>query len=176
MRVLMLVPQLPYPPHQGTALRNFNLIAHLSCRHEIHLCCFLPPGRTLEGITPLQECCASITAAPQPTRSMGRRLWTTLTSSRPDMAYRLALPEFKARLRQVLARSRFDVIEFEGIEMIPYLPAVLDQVQGQSPRPCIVFDDHNAEYMLQKRVFESDIGAPRRWPGALYSLIQWKKL
>lgn len=172
----MLVPQLPYPPQQGTTLRNFNLIAHLSRRHEIHLCCFLPPGRTLEGITPLQECCASITTVPQPTRSIRRRLWTTLTSPRPDMAYRLASTDMETQLRQVLARPRFDVIAFEGIEMIPYLPLVIGQLEGQSPRPLLAFDDHNAEYVLQKRVFESDIGTPRRWPGALYSLIQWKKL
>lgn len=172
----MLVPQLPYPPQQGTTLRNFNLIAHLSRRHEIHLCCFVPPGRTLEEVEPLQACCASITAVPQPARSLRQRVWTTLTSPRPDMAYRLASTEMTAQLRRVLAPPRFDVIAFEGIEMIPYLPLVLDQLKGQSPRPLLAFDDHNAEYVLQKRVFESDMGTPRRWPGALYSLIQWKKL
>jgi glycosyltransferase involved in cell wall biosynthesis len=39
-----------------------------------------------------------------------------------------------------------------------------------------VFDDHNAEVVLQQRAFETDARQPRRWVGALYSLIQWKKL
>ena len=36
-RLLILTPQLPFPPHQGTTIRNFNLIAGLAQRHEIDL-------------------------------------------------------------------------------------------------------------------------------------------
>jgi glycosyltransferase involved in cell wall biosynthesis len=42
--------------------------------------------------------------------------------------------------------------------------------------PISVFDDHNAEYVLQQRAFETDVRQPRHWIEALYSLIQWKKL
>ncbi len=43
-------------------------------------------------------------------------------------------------------------------------------------RPRLVFDAHNAEFLLQQRIFESDTRNPRRWVGALYSLLQWAKL
>ncbi len=40
----------------------------------------------------------------------------------------------------------------------------------------IVLDDHNAEYLLQKRLAEAEIAA-RGWTmGAVYSSIQWRKL
>jgi glycosyltransferase involved in cell wall biosynthesis len=39
-----------------------------------------------------------------------------------------------------------------------------------------VFDAHNAEYVLQRRVFETDVRQPRRWLGALYSWLQWRRL
>jgi len=42
--------------------------------------------------------------------------------------------------------------------------------------PISIFDNHNAEYVLQQRAFETDVRHPRRWVAALYSLIQWKKL
>jgi len=42
--------------------------------------------------------------------------------------------------------------------------------------PLLVFDAHNAEYLLQQRIFETDSRHPQRWLGALYSLIQWQKL
>lgn len=175
----MLAPQLPYPPHQGTSMRNFNLLVHLARRHEVHLCCFSPPNTPPDALESLRAhmsaYCAQVVTVPQPTRSLGHRLWTTLTSSRPDMAYRLASPAMHAALSRLLAQTRLDVIQFEGIEMIPYLPTVLAHV-GQNSSPVIVFDDHNAEYLLQKRVFESDLRVPRRWPGAAYSLIQWQKL
>ena len=37
MRLLFLTPQFPYPPHKGTTMRNFYLIAGLAARHEIDL-------------------------------------------------------------------------------------------------------------------------------------------
>lgn len=40
----------------------------------------------------------------------------------------------------------------------------------------VVFDDHNCEYLLQKRNALTDLGNWRRWPAAAYSLIQWQKL
>ncbi|MCX7839741.1 MAG: glycosyltransferase, partial [Anaerolineae bacterium] len=40
----------------------------------------------------------------------------------------------------------------------------------------LVFDDHNAEYVLQRTAFQADARHPARWHAALYSLIQWKKL
>ena len=39
-----------------------------------------------------------------------------------------------------------------------------------------MFDDHNAEYLLQKRAFLTDVRQPRRWLGAAYSFVQWRKL
>jgi hypothetical protein len=40
IKILILTPQFPYPPHQGTTLRNFNLITGLAQRHEVHLLTF----------------------------------------------------------------------------------------------------------------------------------------
>jgi glycosyltransferase involved in cell wall biosynthesis len=47
---------------------------------------------------------------------------------------------------------------------------------GKTSRPRLVFDDHNAEYVLQKRAFLTDVRRPRRWVAAAYSLVQWRKL
>ncbi|MCP4515720.1 MAG: glycosyltransferase, partial [Delftia sp.] len=71
-----------------------------------------------------------------------------------------------------LARESFDVVHVEGIEMAPFMDLLLKS----EPAPQVVFDDHNCEYMLQKRYAQIDAHIPRRWAGALYSLIQWQKL
>jgi glycosyltransferase involved in cell wall biosynthesis len=92
------------------------------------------------------------------------------------MAHRLASPVFEGQLQQVLSERHFDVVEFEGIEMVPYLSTLLDHVQKATHPPRLVFDDHNAEYLLQRRFFEMDIRRLRRWPGAVYSFVQWQKL
>ncbi len=48
--------------------------------------------------------------------------------------------------------------------------------RGTAKRPLLVFDDHNAEYVLQQRAFETDVRQPSRWIGAAYSYVQWQRL
>ncbi len=191
-RILILTPQLPYPPHQGTTIRNFNLIAGLARRHELDLLTFLAPGQAepvevgLRGATaagsgsrslatqqalvsPLQSLCRRIVAEPQPSRGLARRAWDTLTNPLPDMALRLASPIMARHLARLARENEYDVIQVEGIEMAPY-------VLGLGGGPRLIFDDHNAEYLLQRRAFFTDARRPRRWLAAAYSLVQWRKL
>jgi glycosyltransferase involved in cell wall biosynthesis len=88
------------------------------------------------------------------------------------MALRLESRSFRDRLVALLAEHRFDIVHIEGIELAPYL----DILESSRPRPFIVFDDHNCEYLLQKRVFLTDLRNPLRWHGASYSFVQWKRL
>jgi glycosyltransferase involved in cell wall biosynthesis len=176
LQLLFLTPQLPHPPHQGTTIRNYNIIADLAQRHEIDLLSFVAPEQDAHDLGPLAQLCRSVHTVSQPNRTRFQRIQTTLTSPRPDMAHRLASPAFQGMLEQAMATHHYDVVEFEGIEMIPFLPPLLNRTAIPSPRPRLVFDDHNAEYLLQKRFCMMDAAVPRRWPGALYSFIQWQKL
>jgi len=180
LRLLLLTPQLPYPPHQGptkgTTIRNYGLLSGLASRHEVHLLSFATVDDDPEDIDPLQDLCAAVHTVLEPQRTMGQRAWTLLTSRLPDMAHRLASPHFDNTLQRLLLERPFDVVQFEGIEMIPYVSTVLDRFRHSTRSPRLVFDEHNAEYVLQKRVFETDIRVPARWPGALYSFLQWQKL
>jgi sugar transferase (PEP-CTERM/EpsH1 system associated) len=172
MRLLLLTPQLPYPPHQGTSLRNFNLIAQLAKRHRVCLLTFLEPDQSLEDARPLLDVCEWVDTIPVPRRSNTLRLRQMLTTRLPDMAWRLWSPAFRDRLAMRLAEAPFDVVQIEAIELAPYLPTV----KAAQPRPRIVYEDHNAEWVLQKRACLADLRAPRRWPAALYSFVQWMRL
>ncbi len=173
-RILLLTPQLPYPPHQGTTIRNYNLLVNLAARHEVHLLSFAHSHDELSKAAPLQRCCRSAETVPIPQRSTLGRLLSVFFSPLPDMALRLPSKIFRAKLATMLGRQRFDVVQVEGIEMAQYGLWLLEESRGS--RPLIVFDDHNAEYVLQQRAFETDVRLPGRWPAALYSFIQWRKL
>jgi len=177
-RILVLTPQLPYPPRQGTAIRNYNLIAHLARRHRLHLLSFLQEGDELAADSPLLDHCQRVETVLSPQRTKRQRILTTATSLLPDMALRLASRRFQDRLEALFASETYDVVQIEGIEMAPYGLWLRGwpRFSALVPRPLLVFDDHNAEYLLQRRVFETDLRRPQRWPGALYSLIQWQKL
>lgn len=184
VKILFLTPQLPYPPHQGTTIRNYNLIVNLAARHEVHLLSFVRSRDELAKATPLREHCQNIEVVPAPKRSPLKRFFSTFFSPLPDMALRLPSAEFRAKLEAYLRRERFDVLQVEGIEMAQYglsLIAYRLSPGSHDMRYAIrdtrfVFDDHNAEYVLQRRAFETDVRRPSRWPGALYSFIQWRKL
>ncbi|MBN1811371.1 MAG: glycosyltransferase [Anaerolineae bacterium] len=196
MRLLFLAPQLPYPPQKGTAMRNWGLISDLVERHEVAVLSFafppsIPPqrgGRKGGGDDALTATCRVEIVEP-PVRSLGTRLRDMLTTAKPDMALRLASDAYAQRLADWLAQETFDVMHVEGIEMAPYLDVIDavfpslcpptmggDERGGKSPRPLIVFDDHNCEYLLQKRAFLTDLRIPSRWLGAAYSFIQWQRL
>ncbi len=171
MKLLLLTPQLPYPPHQGTTIRNFNIIKHLAPRHAITLVSF-GTAQELAHAEPLRALCQRIEIAPYPTRSLVQRAWTTLTSPLPDMAWRLKSDAMHVLVERVLREEPFEIVQIEGIEMARY--AMPPKTQNSNLK--IIFDDHNAEYVLQRTAFESDARNPKRWHAALYSLIQWKKL
>jgi len=171
MKILFLTPELPYPPDRGASIRSFNLIKNLAPRHEIHLLSFSSKESDLAEAGPLLDLCSQIETLPTPHRSTPQRLLSTLLSPRPDMALRLPSSEFESKLKAFLQKENFDLVQMEAIEMARYIPTV---IESHRP-PRLIFDDINAEYLLQKRAFETDL-RHLRWLGAVYSLVQWRKL
>jgi len=179
-RILILTPQFPYPPHaltgrsQGTTIRNFNLIAGLSERHTVDLLTFADPdaGADLERDTALlAPYCRRVVTVPAPVRTLQTRALDLARTPLPDMALRLESQQMHAALAGILDEARPDILQVEGIEMAPYALRL-----ERGTRPFVVFDDHNAEYLLQKRTCLTDARRPRRWVAAAYSLVQWQKL
>jgi len=238
MKILFLTPQVPYPPQQGAALRNWGLISGLAARHDVAVLSFLAPlpplspptggmsscllgisrgqgigllnllGVRCEETEQVRDSDAPSTQAPKdpssspvpsnggicrietvpfPVRFLRDRLRDMLTTRQPDMALRLASELYTRRLADWLARESFDIVQIGGIEMAPYLdvieaahpfpsPSPTRRREPAHPRPLVVFDNLNCEYLLQQRAFLTDLRAPVRWPGAAYSLVQWRRL
>lgn len=168
----MLTPQLPYPPRQGTALRNWGLLRGVASQHELWLLTFAAPDQTGKIPEALRSPLKEIAVIPQPTRTLSQRLRDLLTSRRPDLIFRLRSAAFEAQLRTWLDAQAFDWLLVEGLE----LTLALEQVWQRRTPPRVAFDAHNCEYLLQKRAFQTDVRNPRRWPGAAYSWLQWRRL
>jgi glycosyltransferase involved in cell wall biosynthesis len=109
----------------------------------------------------------------------------TFLSPWPDMGLRLWSPALSAKLDGWLADTQYDVVQVEGIELARYMHVARRKAKYPISNTCtacrrectqFVFDDHNCEYLLQQRTFETDIQNPKRWLGAVYSFIQWRKL
>ena len=96
-------------------------------------------------------------------RSTARRVADLLRSDAPDMAQRLWSASFADRVRRQLQQRAYDAVQAEGIEMARYLDC--------APSVSWVYDAHNAEFLLQRRLAQSGPAL-----GRLYSRIQWRRL
>lgn len=166
MRLLFLTPQWPYPPRQGTAIRNWGLISHLARRHTVSVLTF---GRAEDRPKQLVSICERVEAVAPPTRSLIQRV-SDLALGRADLARRLWSPAFQAALEAWLQRDRFDGVQIEGLELAPYLATI------RAHHLPVVYDAHNAEHVIQRRALTTDRGRSGRRLAALYSSIQLPRL
>lgn len=178
IKVLLLTPQTPFPPDQGAPIRNFSFVRYLgqSPKYELSLLSFARPGESATdspALAELAKYCRRVELVPHPpARSKFTRLRDSLLSPLPDLAKRLASTQFEATLDNLLQSETFDVIQCEGLEMAPF---GLARRQNLSAR--LVLDEHNAEYLMQKRIFEQDWQSGwKRRPAALYSWLQARRL
>ena len=170
-RILLLTPQLPYPPQQGTSLRNFHLLRALAERHKVTLLSFAEDDRPAD-VARLSELARVLPPVPVPQRTTGQRLRQLLTTDAPDMALRLRSAAFGVALTEALRMARFDAVQIEGIELAWTMATVM--AAGGAAR--IVLDCHNAETELQRRTLHGDRSRPARWPAAVYSAVQVGRL
>ena len=117
MRILFLTPQFPYPPHKGTTLRNYNLIAGLAPRHEIDLLSSRMRRRLLHrsinsaAASPLCRFLGVPTGGARWIRCFRRgRTWDCVCGR----------TQFQQQLAAWLRDGAYDVIQVEGLELARY--------------------------------------------------------
>lgn len=184
MKLLFITPQLPYPPLQGTTLRNYNLIRNLAEHHTVDLLSFLTDQDLMGSSNPLERLCRRICVVPQPKRGYLSRIADSFLSPLPDMGIRLESAAMHAQIDSWLAEPLlcdWDIVQFEGIEVAQYARKIAagcikSRSDASLPATKLLFDDHNCEYLLQKRNAINDLAVPRRLPASIYSLLQWQKL
>lgn len=162
MDILFISTSLPYPPNTGGAIRAHGIIEGLRLAgHHITLLCFH------EGDIPA-DLGITIHTIPIPHRSKWDRLKTLLFTRQADISKRLYSDVFAQKLIDLLSGHQYDLIQFEGIEAGCYLPIA----KRHQPSAKLVFDTFNAEYMLQRNIFEIDRQSLKRLPMAVYSYLQ----
>ena len=177
MRVLFLTPGWPYPPHQGTALRNWQLLQAAARHQEVFLLSLAAPPPTAEAEQAVEAVTAGAAWVPAPQRRLWQRLTTVFSTPLPDMAQRLWSSELAALAADVISTANIRIVQAEGLEMAGMALSAASQVARQTGRRVpVLFDDHNAEWWLQRSACLVDLPQPARWPHAAYSLVQWQRL
>ncbi len=172
MRFLLLTPALPYPPHQGGALRNFGIMHMLAGMGFSLTLLSFHDSPVAPDASPLAALCESIITVPAPVRPMSARLRDLFFTQQPDLAGRLNHPAMADAIRHLLDQSSFDAVIFEGLEMAVYLPLV----RVVQPNARLIYDAHNAEHRLQAAIAQVELSRLSRLPPAIYSSIQARRI
>jgi polysaccharide biosynthesis protein PslH len=176
LKILFVTPYLPSPPQFGGARRLHGLMTELALRHEVSVCSLLNTSETHahpESIRATSEYCKEVVTVPNEPFGLpvGRKRALQLRSlaSRHSFEWLTHVnPELTARLRDMLSRQRYDVLNFEFSHMAPYQALVRTMAQGA----LFVLDEHNIEYEILKRTAASESSKVRR----LYNAVNWRKL
>ncbi len=170
--ILFLVPELPDPPNKGGSIRAFHVLRRLAQLAPVGVLALAEQTGTPPTIW--RSLAQEVFLFPWRPRSLRTRLRQLIGSSRPDLAFRYRTPELVEALKDMLAQHAVWALHIEGLEMAWAVEELLDHPPGT--RPMLILDELNAEYRLQERLFQADRRDPRRWPGALYSGIQARRL
>lgn len=124
MKILLLTPRLPYPPHRGDKLKIFNLLKRLSQEHSIHLVSFIEKKNELDYLQHLTPYCAAIDVVPLRRWQSYGKCFLGLFSRLPLQVHYFKSRRMRRLLAEICAQRHFDVIHTHLIRMAPYTAAL----------------------------------------------------
>jgi polysaccharide biosynthesis protein PslH len=122
MRILMIIPYLPYPPSEGGQLRSYKLIKLLSQNHEITLVCFSRKHNTPQQVNHMKQYCKKILVIERGKTWTLSNILRTGLSPYPFLVSIYYSPQIKKILQSELENGHYDLIHAEMSYTLPYVP------------------------------------------------------
>ena len=149
MKLLFLTHTSPNPPDDGMRSTCFALLKEMSKRHEVSLLSLVESddeARQLEQIRPWFKTMDSVRHSVP--RSPLRRLWNMLFECWPFSVKQFLNPQFAAKLKNLLASQKFDLVHFTSMNVSGYWDCL-----GHTPG---LFFPHDSVSMQFKRNAERE--------------------
>jgi sugar transferase (PEP-CTERM/EpsH1 system associated) len=161
---LIIAPGLPYPPIWGFGIRVNQFLRLLAPRHDVALLTYEEPDEAekVRAVADLGVTVHTVPRAKSSERAKRRAQLSSLfslTSYQRRSTYSTAM---QARLDELTAQQRFDVIQIESSQLAGFqFPAAT----------LVVLDEHNIEYELLYRMYQTE-GSPAR---RIYNRLEFAK-
>jgi polysaccharide biosynthesis protein PslH len=132
MKILVVCHRFPFPPKRGGKIRPFNIIRHLAAEHEVTVCSLVrsdEEARDGQGIAPY---CSRFEMARVRNPVQVLRLAARLPTPVPSSMGFFYSSDLARRIRDLLARERFDLVLVHCSSVAPYVagfdgaPKILD--------------------------------------------------
>lgn len=120
MNVLVISNTLPFPLHDGSKLTLFNLLKHLTFRHDVDLIAFLENKDSEKYLEKISPYCNNLST--MLTRQQHSFLSKTLyhLSITPYNVVKRYSKYMEELTRSKIAKRKYDIIHFHGFETLPY--------------------------------------------------------
>lgn len=142
MKILMLTPYLPFPPSSGGQIRSYNLLKHLSNKHDITLFSLIKEEKERKNIKELEKFCKKVKAFRRSKSPWTvRNVLLTGFGKDPFLVIRNLVREEKDAVANELKRESYDLIHAETFYIMPHIP------ETNVP---ILLVDQTIEYLVYK--------------------------
>jgi glycosyltransferase involved in cell wall biosynthesis len=157
MRILLIANKLPYPAKDGGSIATLNLAKSLAMLgHEVTLLAMNTSKHFTDPAAIPRELKAVISfiCIPVDTDIKIRRLIRNFFFSKwPYNAERFISKEFEQALVNLLDKEKFDIIQFEGLYLAPYLDTIRSYSKAK-----VVMRAHNIEHEIWERTITQQAG------------------
>ncbi len=161
MKILQLCNRVPYPPKDGGAIAMFNMTKALHQQGcEIKLLClntrkhFVDAGELPEKFKSL----ADFEAININTDVTPIDAFKNIFTRKSYHISRFFSDAFADKLKEVLQRGNFDIIQLEGLHISVYMPVI-----KQYTKTPIVLRAHNVEHIIWERLAKNEKIGIKKW-------------
>ena len=137
-RLLQIAPRLPWPLDTGAKLRNFHLGRVLSNEAAVTLLAFESDEARAHELAQIHQ---NVVALPRDRHNSFSKLLRGAIGPTALPLLNYTTPELGRQLKKLLRANKFDLVQFESIHLLSYLPLIRDAVYA----PLAVLDWHNIE-------------------------------
>ncbi len=142
MKILMVSSYLPYPLYSGGHVRLYNLIKHLSEKHDITLVCEKRDNQTAEDVKEVENICRKVITVQRQKQWSIKNILRTGFSLQPFLVVGHTSEAMRLAIKDELVRENYELIHVETFYVMQNLPRVSIPV---------VLVEHNVEYLVYDR-------------------------
>lgn len=110
MKILFVCHRLPFPPNRGGKIRPFNMIQHLSRKHEVVVASLAESQSEIEQGVGITQYCSQLIAELVPPAQRWLQAVRALPTPMPSSVAYFWSPTLKRRVREVLSMRPFDAV------------------------------------------------------------------
>jgi polysaccharide biosynthesis protein PslH len=126
MNILYVCHRFPYPPKRGGKIRPFNMIRHLSARHDVTVASLARSAEEAREGAGLAQHCSGYQLSGVNDRVQALRMVARLPTATPSSFGFFYSPDLARKVRRLLAAQRFDLIFVHCSSAAQYVAHVRD--------------------------------------------------